>query len=274
MAQCDSPPAVVLFFCELAAPEGGATPILQSHLAANFLRAKHPEVAARLKEKGVRYVRIMPPVTDTSSALGKSWKHSLRVETAEAAEAALQHLESKWRWLPGGFLHTVTKKMPALLVDARSGKEVFFTAAESTFNGVEDEANEADEAGKTEQGAEPGAEASIRPIKAIIYGDGSPLDAATKAALLDVSAFMQAEQVAIPWQPGDALLLDNATVQHARESFTPPRRILASLVGRLSKVGSLHVPVLGAKIPSCSVSPSSTMDGLADAMKHVSDFEL
>jgi len=50
-----------------------------------------------------------------------------------------------------------------------------------------------------------------------------------------VSAFMLRAQVAIPWQPGDALLLDNARVQHSRESFKPPRRILASLVGTLSK---------------------------------------
>ena len=34
-------------------------------------------------------VRIMPPVTDPSSALGKSWRHSLRVETREQAEAAM-----------------------------------------------------------------------------------------------------------------------------------------------------------------------------------------
>jgi hypothetical protein len=53
--------------------------------------------------------------------------------------------------------------------------------------------------------------------------------------MLDVSAFMLRAQVAIPWQPGDALLLDNARVQHSRESFEPPRRILASLVGTLSK---------------------------------------
>ena len=31
-------------------------------------------------------VRIMPPVTDPSSALGKSWRHSLRVETREQAK--------------------------------------------------------------------------------------------------------------------------------------------------------------------------------------------
>ena len=142
--------------------------------------------------------------------------------------------------------------MPALIRDERSGREVFFTAAESTFNGVADEAadhtavegpnqrsSRAIECNQsadrtTVEGSGKGTEFRlVRPAKSIIYGDGSPLDNPTKAALLDVSAFMLRAQVAIPWQPGDALLLDNARVQHSRESFEPPRRILASLVGTL-----------------------------------------
>ena len=43
-------------------------------------------------------VRIMPPVTDPSSALGKSWRHSLRVETREQAEAAM-HMPCTWHAL-------------------------------------------------------------------------------------------------------------------------------------------------------------------------------
>ena len=144
--------------------------------------------------------------------------------------------------------------MPALIRDERSGREVFFTAAESTFNGVADEAadhtavegpnqrsSRAIECNQsadrtTVEGSGKGTEFRlVRPAKSIIYGDGSPLDNPTKTALLDVSAFMLRAQVAIPWQPGDALLLDNARVQHSRESFEPPRRILASLVGTLSK---------------------------------------
>jgi len=74
---------------------------------------------------------------------------------------------------------------------------------------------------------------------------------------------MSDAQVAVPWQPGDALLLDNASVQHAREQFTPPRRILASLVGSLSKVGGqLREVPKGVKPSACPLSPSSTMDGL------------
>ena len=46
-------------------------------------------------------------------------------------------------------------------------------------------------------GATEGAAAPLRPLKAITYGDGTPLDAATKAALRDVSAFMERAQVVL-----------------------------------------------------------------------------
>eukprot|EP00966_Prymnesium_polylepis_P224915 5202161-Prymnesium_polylepis.1 len=198
----------------------------------------------------------MPPVTDPSSALGKSWRNSLRVETHEEAEAALRAMGSSFDWLPGEMLRTVTKPMAALLYEEHTGREVFFTAAESTFNNVEDEVDGATV--PTAMGA------PIRPEKGIVYGDGSPLDAPTKEALHEVAMFMQRAQVAIPWQPGDVLILNNSTVQHARESFIPPRRILASLVGYLSKADNLHEVELVSKDAVCEtcISPSSTMDTL------------
>ena len=134
------------------------------------------------------------------------------------AEAALAALGSSWDWLPGEMLRTVTKPMAALLTEARGGREVFFTAAESTFNQLADKAEgTAAKAGgaATESGgaAAEVAAAPLRPLKAITYGDGAPLDAATKAALRDVAGFMERAQVAVPWQPGDALLC---------AAYTPP----------------------------------------------------
>jgi hypothetical protein len=236
MAQCDAPPAVVLFFCERAAPVGGTTPIIQSHIAASYLRAQHSGVAARLAELGVRYVRVMPAVTDASSALGKSWKHSLRVETADEAEAVLAALGSTWCWLGGrgAMLRTVTKAMPALLCDARTGKEVFFTAAESTFNAVEDEhtpinkhatAADADSAADADAANDvataEAAPCTARPLKAIIYGDGSPLDEATRCALHDVSRFMSDAQVAVLTRL-DSTRLD-LLARHAHDAQALPR---------------------------------------------------
>jgi alpha-ketoglutarate-dependent taurine dioxygenase len=61
MAQCDAPPSVVGFFCEVAATHGGATPLLHSHLAAAYLRKHHPAVAARLKAVGVTCTPLPNP---------------------------------------------------------------------------------------------------------------------------------------------------------------------------------------------------------------------
>ena len=235
-------------------------------------------------------VRIMPPVTDPSSALGKSWRHSLRVETREQAEAAmhmqqpctcsrphamhchahatctcltscttryqaeaaLAALGSSWDWLPGEMLRTVTKPMAALLTEARGGREVFFTAAESTFNQLADEAEStAAKAGgaATESGggAAEVAAAPLRPLKAITYGDGAPLDAATKAALRDVAGFMERAQVAVPWQPGDALLCAAHT--------PPPHHPLHSSLPRHTLSPAPPRPALPRPLPM-AVGPS------------------
>ena len=112
-----------------------------------------------------------------------------------------------------------------MLTEARGGREVFFTAAESTFNQVADEAEgSAAEAGG---GATEVAAAPIRPLKAITYGDGTPLDAATKAALRDVAGFMERAQVAVPWQPGDALLCaaTPSSHRHPHNTHSTPTQI-------------------------------------------------
>ena len=64
------------------------------------------------------------------------------------------------------------------------------------------------------------------PEKAVTFGDGTPLDG---DAVRKVDAIMQEIEVAIPWQVGDVIYLDNRTSMHARKTFTGPRRILAYL---------------------------------------------
>lgn len=63
----------------------------------------------------------------------------------------------------------------------------------------------------------------------------SELDEEDKAALRDLGAYMETTKVAFQWEAGDALILNNSTVMHSRDTFTPPRRILASLSGRLQR---------------------------------------
>jgi len=220
MAQCAAPPSHISFFCEKPAAEGGATPIIMSHLVTAHLRSSHPRTAEKLQELGVRYLRVQPEATDSTSALGKSWKVTFG-ETREEAEAQMAREGYTWTWLPGGGLRTVSRVMNALVIDERSGRESFFTAAETTLKEmpIPTEAAGADE----------------RPCKAVIFGDGSELDEDDKAALRDLGKFMERAQVAFAWEAGDALILNNSTVMHARQNFCPPRRILAALSGRLER---------------------------------------
>jgi len=260
MAQCDAPPAFVLFCCDVPPGAGGATPLVRSAPIARRLRERHPAVAARLAREGLRYLRVLPPVTDASSALGKSWRDVLRVADADAAEAKLRSLGMEWSWCGGrrgGTLRTVSKAQPVLVhvCDNTAGAEkteVLFTAAETTLNALADDAA----AGTEESGANVVDESSPRPCKALLHADGAPLDAATQRALVDARDHMAATQTVRPWTRGDILLLDNATVMHGRATFAPPRRILAALVGTLTRTGHhLCRPPL-----PIGCSPTSTMD--------------
>ena len=117
----------------------------------------------------------------------------------------------------------MSSPMPALAVDGATGRESFFTAAETTL-----------------KQATPGFSANERPAKAIVFGDGSELDADAHLALKDLHEYMEAEKTAVPWEAGDILVINNSSVMHSRETFTPPRRILASLCGGLKKSPVLH----------------------------------
>jgi alpha-ketoglutarate-dependent taurine dioxygenase len=221
MAQCDHPPSHIMFFCDVSAAAGGATPILVSHLAVDFLRKEYPAVLDKLIKHGIRYERILPVTTDPSSALGKSWRDSLEVETKEEAEEKLREEGMTWKWLPGDFLETLTNVVPAVITDPHTGQPSMFTAAETTFNKATDDLDQK-------------YEGTIRPMKGFIFGDGTEPDEAERAALRHVAEWMEQAAVAFKWEAGDALILNNKTVQHARQKFTPPRRILAALTGRLN----------------------------------------
>lgn len=208
LAQAPNPPAYLLFHCEHAAASGGATPIIPSMEVAAFFEREFADFAKKVEALGVRYIRVMPEVTDATSALGRSWKETYNVSTREEAEAAMRKQGTSFEWLANGDCRTVTAALPALRVDARSGKRVFFNSVIAAFTGWYDSRNIGE--------------------KAVVLGDGSPVDG---IALRKVARFMQERQVAFAWEAGDVLLLDNTLVMHARQSFEPPRRVLAALRG-------------------------------------------
>lgn len=108
-------------------------------------------------------------------------------------------------WLEDG-VKTVTGPIPAIRLDQTRGRKIWFNSMVAAYTGWEDARND--------------------PVKAVTFGDGTPLPADLIHECLNI---LEEESVAIGWKKGDILLLDNLAVLHSRRSFDPPRRILASL---------------------------------------------
>lgn len=225
MAQVPSPPTHLFFYCEVPPATGGEvstiilsyvgngslqTPILPSGEVVRRLQEAHPSILSQLESHGVRYQRTMSEYDDPSSAIGRGWRSTFNVTTREEAEEKLQSLGSTWEWLPNGDLKTITATLPAIRVDEgenRTQEKTFFNSVVAAFLGWNDTRNK--------------GETAVMLGDVDEYCDSSGLQ--TAAAIMDEIA------VAIPWQQGDVLLLDNRTTMHSRKPFEPPRRILASL---------------------------------------------
>lgn len=114
-------------------------------------------------------------------------------------------LGMKLEWTDDG-VKTIMGPIPAVKWDESRGRKIWFNSMVAAYTGWKDARND--------------------PVKAVTFGDGSPLPA---DVIAECGKILEEECVAVPWQHGDILLIDNWAVLHSRWSFEPPRRILASL---------------------------------------------
>lgn len=206
MAQTPFYPSRLFFFCERAADEGGATPICRSDLLWRQLVEHCPQFARDCETRGLKYTNVMPSENDATSGMGRGWQSTLRAATPEAAEARLGALGYSWEWLPDGCLRATTPVLPAIRV-LPDGRTTFFNQLIAAFQGWKDSRND--------------------PSKAITYGDGSPLDAASAQRAAEMAEALTFD---VPWQTGDVALVDNFVAMHGRRTFSGVRKVLASLV--------------------------------------------
>jgi len=206
MAQTPFYPSKLIFFCQVAAGQGGATPVCRSDILWERLKAEQGMFAADCETKGLRYTNVMPGEADTESGMGRSWQSTLSVDSRNAAEVRLAKLGYTWEWQANGDLSVTTPVLPAVrrLANARTS---FFNQLIAAFNGWKDTRND--------------------PSRAIRFGDGSllnPTDVAAASSIADELTFD------IPWQQGDIALVDNYLAMHGRRTFEGTRKVLASLV--------------------------------------------
>jgi len=66
---------------------------------------------------------------------------------------------------------------------------------------------------------------------ATYYGDGSPIEMSVQE---EMQKTYDSEMVLFPWQKGDVLVVENMLSTHGRNTFSGPRKILASLTEKYS----------------------------------------
>jgi hypothetical protein len=205
MAQTPIYPKKLFFFCLQPAEEGGETPLCRSDILFERLSQRCPQFARDCDEKGLRYSNVMPAENDPKSGMGRSWKSTLRAETREEAESRLREIGYDWEWLPDGSLRATTPVLPAVF-EVSPGRKTFFNQLIAAFQGWKDDRND--------------------PAKAIRFGDGSPLDRDAVNVATELAYELAFD---LPWQRGDAVLVDNLLAMHGRRTFRGTRKVLASL---------------------------------------------
>jgi hypothetical protein len=205
MAQTPIFPAKLFFFCLQPAEEGGETPLCRSDVLFEKLAERCPKFAQDCDEKGLRYSNVMPAENDPKSGMGRSWKSTLRAESREEAETRLHDIGYEWEWLADGSLRATTPVLPAVQ-EVAPGQKVFFNQLIAAFQGWKDDRND--------------------PSKAIRFGDGSPLDREAVNVATELAYQLVFD---LPWQRGDAVLVDNFLTMHGRRTFRGTRKVLASL---------------------------------------------
>eukprot|EP00808_Paulinella_micropora_P013982 g34525.t1 len=131
-------------------------------------------------------------------------------------------------WTAQGALRVLSARFAAVRTDARSRHQVFFNALAAALSGWERRHNEEElTQGRPTSGNVGETDELNAPEQAVVFGDGSPLPAHASHVLFDA---LRWAGLKFHWQAGDILVVDNVRTLHAREAYTPPRRILAAFM--------------------------------------------
>lgn len=219
-------PRWLFFGCLQPATWGGRTPIADCR---KVLASVDPRVRERFLRDGVLYV------SNYHEGLGLSWQEAFQTDRRDVVEAYCRRHAIQYEWLGGDRLRTSARRH-AVIRHPQTGELAWFNQAHHFHVGsLEPELAETLLATFAEEDLPRHA----------YHGDGTPITAAT---LDHIRACHEANATSFPWQRGDALLLDNMLVAHARTPYRGKRLIalaLAELFHVPGDLGEVAVPVPG-----------------------------
>ncbi len=200
-------PLKIFFCCQRPAAAGGETTVADCRRV--LARIARPTLE-RFEQRGWMYVR------NFGDGFGLPWQTVFGTDDRDEVEAYCRDHGIVVEWKAGGRLRT-RATAPATLQHPRTRERVWFNHA--TFFQVATLAPEIQALLKQE------LDDADLPTQAY-YGDGSPIE---PAVYQELRAAYEAEQIGVPWQRGDVLMLDNVLTAHGREPYTGDRRVLVGM---------------------------------------------
>ncbi len=199
-------PLKLAFFCAVAAPTGGATPLADNRRTTALI----PEaVRARFEERGVMYVR------NYGSGVDLPWQVVFQTKEKREVEHFCDAQAIQYEWLPKDRLRT-RQVCQALAQHPATGERVWFNQAHLFHVSALDPASQKAMLSVFKKEELP---------RNAYFGDGGEIPgedlASIRAAYGELHEF--------PWRQGDVLLVDNMLVSHGRRPFDGPRRILVTM---------------------------------------------
>lgn len=209
-------PRKLFFWCEIAAQQGGETPLADTR---RILARIDPAVVETFREKGWMYVRNFTP------HFGLSWQTAFQTDDRTRVETYCREAAIEWEWTTHGL--RTRQKRPAVATHPESNEPVWFNHA--TFfhiSSVEPELRRELLATYDERDFP----------NHTYYGDGSPIEDCVVQHLRESYAN---ELVSCPWEKGDVVIIDNMLAAHAREPYEGPRRILFAMAESYTRTDSI-----------------------------------
>lgn len=201
-------PASICFYCDIAAEQGGATPIADSRRVYERL---DPALRRQFADKQVMYVR------NYGNGLDLPWQQVFGTEERDEVEQYCRANRIDYEWLDDGEALRTRQVCQSELRHPVTGETVWFNQAhlfhisnlplavqEALLEVVDDD----------------------RLPRNTFFGDGTPIDA---AMLDEIRAVYRDTMLSFDWQAADTLILDNLLMSHGRAPFAGKRRVLVAM---------------------------------------------
>jgi len=200
-------PLRIFFFCIKPAQRGGETLLGDSR---KILARLDPQIRAKFADKKYMYVR------NFGHGFGLSWQAAFQTADRTAVDLYCREHEIECEWKDED--HLTTRQIRRLIAKhPRTGEEVWFNHA--TFFHIST--------------LDPGLQRVLSDAFAeyelpnnTYYGDGSPIE---PDVMEQLHQSYRQEELAVPWQRGDVLMLDNMLTAHGRAPFSGNRQIAVGM---------------------------------------------